>query len=113
DMDALVRVLTEPKNAFVKQYQCLFKMEDVELEFTPDALEAAAELAMSNKTGARGLRTVLESTLLDIMYELPSMKGVSKCVVSADAIRGIGSIGLFEESGAEYKSPQTRTQKSA
>ncbi|MDA1188781.1 MAG: ATP-dependent Clp protease ATP-binding subunit ClpX [Chloroflexi bacterium] len=110
DMASLVRVLTEPRNAFVRQYQTLFNMENVELEFTQEALEAAAELAMANKTGARGLRTVLENTLLDIMYELPSMKGISKCVVTAEAIRGISPVDLLEDSGEEHKTPR---QKSA
>ena len=73
DKDALVRVLIEPKNALVRQYQCLFKMDDIELEFTEDALDATAEEAQKYKTGARGLRTILEQTLLDVMYELPSL----------------------------------------
>ena len=109
DMASLERVLTEPKNAFVKQYQTLFHMEDVELEFTKGALEATSELAMSNKTGARGLRTVLENTLLDVMYELPSMKGVKKCLVTADAIRGIGPVDLIRESGEESKTPRKKS----
>ena len=86
DEEALVRVLTEPKNALAKQYQCLFKMENVELEFTTAALEAAAAEALKQKTGARGLRTILERTLLDVMYELPSMNGVTRCIVDADTI---------------------------
>jgi ATP-dependent Clp protease ATP-binding subunit ClpX len=112
DLNALIRVLTEPKNAFVKQYQSLFKMEDVDLEFTPEALEATAELALANKTGARGLRTVLESTLLDVMYELPGMKGATKCVVGPDAIRGIGPVRLYSETG-ELLQAHSRGQKSA
>ena len=99
DKEALIRVLTEPKNAFVRQYQCLFQMEDVELEFTEDALEVAADLALENKTGARGLRTILEQTLLEVMYELPSMNGVTRCVVDADGIRGTADIAVFTESG--------------
>ena len=103
DTDALVRVLTEPKNAFVRQYQCLFDMEDVALEFTPDALQTAAELAIENKTGARGLRTILESALLDAMYELPSTKGVTKCVVGAEAIRGEASVSMINEAGEIFR----------
>ena len=103
DTDALVRVLTEPKNAFVRQYQCLFDMEDVALEFTPDALQTAAEFAIENKTGARGLRTILESALLDAMYELPSMKGVTKCVVGAEAIRGEASVSMINEAGEIFR----------
>jgi ATP-dependent Clp protease ATP-binding subunit ClpX len=106
DIDSLVRVLTEPKNAFVRQYQCLFDMEDVALEFTPDALQTAAELAIENKTGARGLRTILESALLDAMFELPSMKGVTKCVVGAEAIRGAASVSMINEAGEIFRPVQ-------
>ena len=69
--EAMVRILTEPKNALIKQYQKLFSMEDTKLEFLPEALTKIAELAMLRKTGARGLRTILEETLLDTMYEIP------------------------------------------
>ncbi len=86
--EALVDVLTQPKNAFVKQYQCLFDMDGVDLRFTEDALERAAELALERKTGARGLRSVLEHTLLEVMYELPSMNNINKCIINADSIGG-------------------------
>ena len=112
DKDALVKVLTEPRNAFVKQYQCLFKMEGVDLEFTDDALDAAAERALKNKTGARGLRTILEQTLLEVMYELPSMKGVIRCVVEAEAIRGDADVEVYTQSGEITPLP-TFEQKSA
>lgn len=95
----LVKVLTEPKNAFVKQYQALFDMENVELVFTEGALEAAAEQANKHKTGARGLRTTLEQTLLDVMYELPSMTGVQQVTVDADAIIGKAAVQLVTETG--------------
>ena len=72
DQDTLVRILTEPQNALVKQYQRLFQMDNVELVFTDDALQAAAREAMRHKTGARGLRTIIEDVLLDVMYEIPS-----------------------------------------
>ncbi len=88
DEDALVRILTEPKNAVTKQYQRLFEMEGVELEFREDALRAVARKAMERKTGARGLRTILENVLLDTMYELPSLEGVSKVVIDEAVIRG-------------------------
>ncbi len=88
DENALVRVLTEPKNAITKQYAKLFELEASELEFREDALYAIARKAMKRKTGARGLRSILESVLLDIMYELPSMKGVSKVVIDEDVIDG-------------------------
>ena len=95
----LVRVLTEPKNAFIKQYQALFKMDDVELVFTEEAIEAAADQSLSQKTGARGLRTILEQTLLDVMYELPGMKGIDKCVVDAGAINGNAPVLLVTGDG--------------
>jgi len=82
----LRRILTEPKNALLKQFQRFFDMDGVELVFTDDALDAAAESAIRHKTGARGLRTVLEDTLLDVMYEIPSRADVKKCVVTVDTI---------------------------
>ena len=88
DEDALICILTEPKNALVKQYSKLFEMEDVELEFREEALRAVARKAMKRKTGARGLRSILEGTLLDIMYDLPSMSGVSKVVIDDGVIEG-------------------------
>ena len=86
DEAALVRILTEPKNAISKQFRKLFEMEGVELEIRPDALAAVARKAMKRKTGARGLRTILESVLLDTMYELPSLENVSKVVVDESVI---------------------------
>jgi len=88
DEEALVRILTEPKNALVKQYHRLFDMEDCELEFRPDALSAIARKAMERKTGARGLRTIMEQVLLDTMYDLPSLENVSKVVVDEAVITG-------------------------
>jgi len=89
DKQALVRVLTEPKNALARQFQEFFALDKVELVLTEDALEAVAEEALKHKTGARGLRTVLEECLLDVMYEIPSHSAIKKCVVDADAIRGL------------------------
>ncbi len=83
----LVHILTQPKNAIVRQYQKFFSLDNVELEFTPDALEAAAEEAIARKTGARGLRSTIEEVLLETMYEIPSLKNVRKCVVDGDTIR--------------------------
>jgi ATP-dependent Clp protease ATP-binding subunit ClpX len=88
DEDALVTILVEPKNALSKQYQKLFEMEGVELEFREDALRAIAKRAMDRKTGARGLRTILESVLLDTMYELPSMANATKVVVDEGVVNG-------------------------
>ena len=86
DEAALVKILTEPKNAITKQFKKLFEMEGVELEFRPDALSAIARKALKRKTGARGLRTIVESVLLDTMYELPSLENVSKVVVDESVI---------------------------
>jgi ATP-dependent Clp protease ATP-binding subunit ClpX len=82
----LMRILTEPKNAAVKQYQRFFSLDDVDLIFTDDALEATARQAEERKTGARGLRTAIEEVLLDVMYEIPSLEGVKKCIVDANVI---------------------------
>ena len=87
-IEALVEILIEPKNALVKQYQKLFSMEGVELEIRPGALQAVAKKAVERKTGARGLRSILESVLLDTMYELPGMENVSKVVVDENMISG-------------------------
>ncbi|MCD6733353.1 MAG: ATP-dependent Clp protease ATP-binding subunit ClpX [Burkholderiaceae bacterium] len=88
--DALVQILVEPKNALVKQYQRLFSMEGVDLELRPAALQAIARKALKRKTGARGLRSILEQTLLDIMFDLPSLQNVQKVVVDENAIEGDG-----------------------
>jgi ATP-dependent Clp protease ATP-binding subunit ClpX len=86
DEDALVTILTVPKNALVKQYQRLFEIEDVELSFTDDALKAIALRAIKRKTGARGLRSIMEDILLDTMFELPGMEGVEEVVVNEEAV---------------------------
>ena len=88
DEAALVQILTEPKNALIKQYTHLFEMEDVKIEFREDAVKAAAKAAVDRKTGARGLRSILEKALLDTMFKLPAMEGVSHVVVDADTITG-------------------------
>ena len=86
DRRAMVEVLTAPKNALVKQYQKFFELEDVELEFTQDALEAVADQALSRGTGARGLRAILEEVLLGVMYDLPSRDDIGRCVIDADVV---------------------------
>ncbi|UTW46872.1 ATP-dependent Clp protease ATP-binding subunit ClpX [Bacterioplanoides sp. SCSIO 12839] len=86
DREALVRILTEPKNSLIRQYEKLFEMEDVELEFRESALEAVAELAMERKTGARGLRSIMEGALLETMYRVPSEEHVAKVVVEESVI---------------------------
>ena len=87
DRAALIEILVEPKNALVRQYQRFFELEDVELEFTRDALEAIADQALARATGARGLRSIIEEVLLGVMYELPSRSDVSKVVVDGDVVR--------------------------
>ena len=111
DKESLVRILTEPKNAVVKQYQRLFSMDHVDLTFSDDALEAAAEDAILKKTGARGLRAIIENTLLDVMYELPSMTGVSQCTIDADSIRGQKPAVLLSDSGTQLslEAPRKKT----
>lgn len=103
DETALVRILTEPKNAITKQYQKLFEMEEIELEFRDDALAAVAQKAMERKTGARGLRTIMENVLLDSMYDLPSMDNVSKVVIDSAVIRGEAEPYLMYENSEPAK----------
>ncbi|TXK65900.1 ATP-dependent Clp protease ATP-binding subunit ClpX [Alkalisalibacterium limincola] len=98
DQEALVKILTEPRNAVTKQFRKLFEMEDVELEIRPDALAAIAQKALKRKTGARGLRTILESVLLDTMFELPSLENVSKVVVDESVINNQAEPYLIYES---------------
>ncbi|MGD8568993.1 MAG: ATP-dependent Clp protease ATP-binding subunit ClpX [Gammaproteobacteria bacterium] len=103
DEDALVRILTEPKNAITKQYIKLFGMEDCELEFRTEALYAVARKAMERKTGARGLRSILEHVLLDTMYDLPSMEGLSKAIVDEDVIESKSKPLLIFEGGEQSR----------
>ncbi len=96
-MDALVRILTEPKNAIVKQYKRLFELEDVELRFTDEALLAVGKGAVKRKSGARGLRAILESVMLDVMYDIPSIPDVYECVISEEVItKGESPLLLYE-----------------
>ena len=88
DEEALIQILQEPKNALTKQFSALFDMDNVELEFRKDALIAIAKKAMDRKTGARGLRSIVEGVLLDTMYELPSMDNAIKVVVDETVIKG-------------------------
>jgi ATP-dependent Clp protease ATP-binding subunit ClpX len=95
--EALVEILTEPKNALIKQFRRLFFMEGVELEVRPDALQAIAQRALKRRTGARGLRSIVEAVLLDIMYELPSMKNVAKVVVDENSVAEGQPIVLYSD----------------
>jgi len=86
DRPALMQILTEPKNALIKQYQRLFDIDGVELEFTPEALGVVADLAIKRGTGARGLRAIMEETLLTVMYEVPSRKEVERVVITPEVV---------------------------
>jgi ATP-dependent Clp protease ATP-binding subunit ClpX len=97
DQETLVRILTEPKNAIAKQFQRLFTLDEVTLEFTSEALNTAAEEALKHRTGARGLRTIIEETLLDVMYEIPSRPEIKRCVITADTIRRVTGPELYDE----------------
>ena len=101
DEAALIQILTEPKNSLTKQYGRLFEMEGVELEFRTDALKAVAQRALTRKTGARGLRSILESVLLDTMYEIPSIEDVSKVVIDENVISGTAKPLLMYESAEQ------------
>jgi len=104
DKEALIRILTEPKNALIKQYQKYLELEDVELEFEKEAMEAMVDLAMKRKTGARALRSILESTMMEIMYDIPSRHNVTGCLITRDVV---------ENKGQPVFSQRSRKQKSA
>ena len=99
ELDDLTRILVEPKNALVKQYEHLFALDDVELVFDEAALQAAAELAISRDTGARGLRSIIESCLLDVMFEVPSRDDIRKVQISAEVVRGEAKPQLLSGDG--------------
>jgi len=103
DSDALIRILTEPKNSLTKQYTKLFEMEGVEVDFRDDALRAIADRAMDRKTGARGLRSILEAVLLGTMYDIPSSDSVSKVVIDESVINGESDPMLIYENVEQAK----------
>ncbi|MFC7440799.1 ATP-dependent protease ATP-binding subunit ClpX [Laceyella putida] len=109
DETALVRILTEPKNALVKQYQKLLEMDNVELQFEREALEAIAQEAIKRKTGARGLRAIIESIMLDVMFELPSREDVIKCVVTKETVLHGVSPKLMTKEGRVLNNKQEET----
>jgi ATP-dependent Clp protease ATP-binding subunit ClpX len=113
DKASLVRVLTEPRNAIVKQYQHLFQMDGVELEFTAPALEAAAERSLEHRTGARYLRYVIEDTLMDVMYDLPSLNSAVRCIVDRDSMEGLSAPRLFNANGGDLSLLTEPFRKSA
>jgi ATP-dependent Clp protease ATP-binding subunit ClpX len=86
DKAAMLRILTEPRNAVLKQYQKMLSLDQVELEVTPDGLEAIVERAMATRTGARALRTTVEEVLLDVMYEVPSQEHIGRCIINAEVV---------------------------
>ncbi len=86
DVDALIRIIKEPKNAMVKQYKKLFELDDVELEFEEDAIREIAEEAYERKTGARGIRSIMEKVMMDVMFEIPSDDTIEKCIITKDAV---------------------------
>ncbi|MFL5807256.1 MAG: ATP-dependent Clp protease ATP-binding subunit ClpX [Roseiflexaceae bacterium] len=90
DKEAMLRILTEPRNAVIKQYQKMFALDHVELEITPDALEAIAERALRSRTGARALRTTVEEVLLGVMYDIPSQEHIGRCIINAEVVEGRG-----------------------
>nr|WP_106780170.1 ATP-dependent protease ATP-binding subunit ClpX [Lysinibacillus timonensis] len=104
DVEALVRILTEPKNALVKQYQKMLELDKVELEFNDEALNAIAKEAIERKTGARGLRSIIESTMLEMMFELPSREDIAKCIITKDTITDKKPPKLILTDGTELKS---------
>ena len=100
ELDDLIRIMVEPKNALVKQYEHLLSLDDVELVFESEALQAAAEMAVERDTGARGLRSIIETCLLDIMFEVPSREDIKKVVIGEEVIRGKENPKIFTSDGA-------------
>jgi ATP-dependent Clp protease ATP-binding subunit ClpX len=114
DRDALIRILTEPRNALVKQYRRLFELDSVELEFTDDALEAVADQAILRQTGARGLRAIMEEVLLSVMYEVPSRKDVARVVINREVVlENVNPTLVPRDIAAERERKRERREKSA
>ncbi|WP_431027362.1 ATP-dependent protease ATP-binding subunit ClpX [Lysinibacillus sp. LZ02] len=109
NVDALVRILTEPKNALAKQYQKMLELDNVELEFEEEALVEISKLAIERKTGARGLRSIIEATMLDVMYELPSRDDIVKCIITAETITNKAEPKLLLADGTIYKKDNEKT----
>jgi ATP-dependent Clp protease ATP-binding subunit ClpX len=114
DTDALVRILTEPKNALTKQYRKFFEFDGVTLEFEEEAMHAISEEAMKRGTGARGLRAIMEEVLLGVMYELPSRKDVSKCMITRETVLSRTVPTLVLKAGEDTPAPtKVRRERSA
>jgi ATP-dependent Clp protease ATP-binding subunit ClpX len=109
----LVQILTEPKNALVKQYQRFFNYDAIDLVFTDDALWSISDRALERETGARGLRSIIENALLDVMFELPSRKDVSKCVITKETIEKGLKPTLVTSAGADVDEPDELVEESA
>lgn len=109
DMDALIQILTEPKNALTKQYARMFEMDEVELVFTPDSLEAIAEQALKRGTGARGLRAILEEVLLNTMYDLPSRTDVDRVLIDREVVANKVNPTLVPNKGPTIAEPEERS----
>ena len=110
DRDALIRILKEPKNSLIKQYTKLFELDGVGLEFDEKAIEAIADKALERKTGARGLRAIMEAVMLDLMYRIPSDESISRCVIDKDLVEK--NLALEEEKPAaiEQKDEQEKEE---
>ena len=102
DEEALIRILKEPKNSLTKQYDKLFELDGVQLEFQDEALETVARKSLERKTGARGLRAIMEHTLMDLMYKTPSDDTIRKCIVTKEAVEGTGEPEIIH---GEAKTP--------
>ncbi|MBU8905075.1 ATP-dependent protease ATP-binding subunit ClpX [Desertibacillus haloalkaliphilus] len=113
DEDALIEILTQPKNALVKQYQKLLELDDVELEFTEEALRAIAQKAIERKTGARGLRSIIEAMMLDVMFDLPSREDIVKCIITPETVTDNKAPTLKTEDGTEIKLDKSEPKESA
>ena len=110
--DELVKILTEPKNAITKQYEYLFELDNVYLEFEEEALKEIAKLAIERGTGARGLRAIVESFISGIMYDIPSDETVEKCIITADCVRGnSGPALVYNEDRKPIKREKSKKQK--
>lgn len=107
DEEALIRILTEPKNALVKQYQKFFELDNVQLEFKPDALQAIANEAIKRNTGARGLRAIVENLMRDVMYEIPSRGDIHKCIVTKECVKNSEEPLLVTTSERKKKKEET------
>ena len=113
DENALLRILQEPKNALTKQYHKLFELDGVELDFEDEALRVMARKSMERKTGARGLRAIMESTLMDLMYKTPSDDTIRKCIITKEAVEGTGEPEIVHgEAPAQPVSPANTGRRS-